>query len=751
MLTDFLAECGLASLIDEPTRENSLLDLLLSTDAALINNPRVTPNFGTSDHCGISFEVTGSSRSVVADLHRNYNHCDWAQINDYLLGYDWDFEFGSCCSLEDMGWYLYSIIPFFEEKYKYSILPKNLEFRSRALSLSQSLHHARGFTLCKSKGRQRVELMCSTLSLFVLYLSGTPCHVMSLWLTRSLKHCCCPPDSCGKMVEMNTKKTIRQTTPNTRFRRHSMIEGRNDTKGSLKIISWGFVANKTQSSAKSKCDSRSSPMLIPPLNSVLLKISPKLEKFCASCFRVASPRAPIAAVAHRSALAELALGNHMRNHHLGAHGKPVQLGWTCSSMKLCWHSPPDPLPPLHYAQVAESDLADVEGNILIHNGEQERRNNQRQHSEMTRTTLVIALLIVVLHLESLPVWGWYSYYSRPYYGHYGRWDRPSRPPNGGWNNPQRPPYNRWGPHTGQPGGSPVSPPIGQPGGSTMSPPVSPPGGSPVSPPGSPPMPAPVPANTPAPTGPQTSTPRQKTSFDFVFSPGLFGLPMLTGFGVNGKIFDPFLQGKNTSNYGRWGTPSSPQYGRWGTPSRPPYGRWDTPSRPPNGGWNNPQRPPYNPWGPPTSQPGGSPVSPPVGPPGGIPVSPPLGPPGGSPVSPPVGPPGGSPVPPPGSPPMPAPVPANTPAPTGPQTSTPRQKTSLDFAFSKGLFGLPMLTGFGINGKIWDPFLQGNFSTSQVETTRQAGTNVYMQGPGGSTAVKPSLTKRAPQTICALTT
>ncbi|KHN72109.1 hypothetical protein Tcan_07552 [Toxocara canis] len=38
------------------------------------------------------------------------------------------------------------------------------------------------------------------------------------------------------MVEKNTKKTIRQTTPNTRFRRDSMIEGRNDTKGSLKII-----------------------------------------------------------------------------------------------------------------------------------------------------------------------------------------------------------------------------------------------------------------------------------------------------------------------------------------------------------------------------------------------------------------------------------------------------------------------------------------------------------------------------------
>ncbi|KHN81389.1 hypothetical protein Tcan_05948 [Toxocara canis] len=59
MLTDFLAECGLVSLIDESTRENSLLDLLLSIDAALINNPRVTPNFGTSDHCSISLKLLG--------------------------------------------------------------------------------------------------------------------------------------------------------------------------------------------------------------------------------------------------------------------------------------------------------------------------------------------------------------------------------------------------------------------------------------------------------------------------------------------------------------------------------------------------------------------------------------------------------------------------------------------------------------------------------------------------------------------
>ncbi|VDM48615.1 unnamed protein product [Toxocara canis] len=63
---------------------------------------------------------------------------------------------------------------------------------------------------------------------------------------------------------------------------------------------------------------------------------------------------------HRSALAGLAVGDQMRNHHPGAHRKPVELGWTCPSMKLCWHSPPDPLPPLHYAEVAESDLA--EGN-----------------------------------------------------------------------------------------------------------------------------------------------------------------------------------------------------------------------------------------------------------------------------------------------------------------------------------------------------------------------------------------------------
>lgn len=88
MLTDFFAECGLAIMIDGPTRKNSLLDFLISTDAALMSSPRVTANFGTSDHCDISIGIFGSSGPVVAFRRRDYSRCHWSQINDYLSRYD---------------------------------------------------------------------------------------------------------------------------------------------------------------------------------------------------------------------------------------------------------------------------------------------------------------------------------------------------------------------------------------------------------------------------------------------------------------------------------------------------------------------------------------------------------------------------------------------------------------------------------------------------------------------------------------
>lgn len=102
MLNDFLAKCGRVSLIGWPTGENSMLCLLPSTDAALISNPRVSANFGTSDHRIIGVENIGYSRSVVTICRGDFGYCNWAQIIDWLLGYDCDFEFSSCRSIEDI-------------------------------------------------------------------------------------------------------------------------------------------------------------------------------------------------------------------------------------------------------------------------------------------------------------------------------------------------------------------------------------------------------------------------------------------------------------------------------------------------------------------------------------------------------------------------------------------------------------------------------------------------------------------------
>lgn len=65
MLSDSVEEYGLVNFTGDPTRENSLLDLLLlSTDDAIIGNHRLIPNFETSDHSSIDLEIIELSQSL---------------------------------------------------------------------------------------------------------------------------------------------------------------------------------------------------------------------------------------------------------------------------------------------------------------------------------------------------------------------------------------------------------------------------------------------------------------------------------------------------------------------------------------------------------------------------------------------------------------------------------------------------------------------------------------------------------------
>ena len=53
----FTLEHGLQQLVNKPTRENSILDLLLCDCASNVSNVHNLPNFSTSDHTVIGFNI----------------------------------------------------------------------------------------------------------------------------------------------------------------------------------------------------------------------------------------------------------------------------------------------------------------------------------------------------------------------------------------------------------------------------------------------------------------------------------------------------------------------------------------------------------------------------------------------------------------------------------------------------------------------------------------------------------------------
>uniref|UniRef100_A0A914NPI0 Endonuclease/exonuclease/phosphatase domain-containing protein n=1 Tax=Meloidogyne incognita TaxID=6306 RepID=A0A914NPI0_MELIC len=54
---EFIGQNQLNQLVTEPTRENSILDLVLTSDSGIVRTIKVRENFSTSDHKMIEFEL----------------------------------------------------------------------------------------------------------------------------------------------------------------------------------------------------------------------------------------------------------------------------------------------------------------------------------------------------------------------------------------------------------------------------------------------------------------------------------------------------------------------------------------------------------------------------------------------------------------------------------------------------------------------------------------------------------------------
>ncbi len=104
LLFDFFLIQGLEQHVKTPTRQNNILDLLLSNRPGLISSLSVCEPLVPSDHkmlvFGITTAYTNSGKS--GRTFRNYRKGDYDNMNRYLSRLDWAMIFASCSTVQQM-------------------------------------------------------------------------------------------------------------------------------------------------------------------------------------------------------------------------------------------------------------------------------------------------------------------------------------------------------------------------------------------------------------------------------------------------------------------------------------------------------------------------------------------------------------------------------------------------------------------------------------------------------------------------
>lgn len=88
---DFMKTNKFFQLVKKPTRENNILDLILTDDMSLISCLDIVPSNLTSDHNQINFKFFPmcQTEEIRDFLHFNYKKCDFETLNHSLANFDW--------------------------------------------------------------------------------------------------------------------------------------------------------------------------------------------------------------------------------------------------------------------------------------------------------------------------------------------------------------------------------------------------------------------------------------------------------------------------------------------------------------------------------------------------------------------------------------------------------------------------------------------------------------------------------------
>jgi hypothetical protein len=110
-LFEYLMNNGSHQIVDFPTREENILDLVFVNDPLLISNVTMNPPISSSDHNCVLFNFHFNYINVNSNCLNNipvsvcksycFHEADWQSINDCLCNIDWLDTFSQCFTVDD--------------------------------------------------------------------------------------------------------------------------------------------------------------------------------------------------------------------------------------------------------------------------------------------------------------------------------------------------------------------------------------------------------------------------------------------------------------------------------------------------------------------------------------------------------------------------------------------------------------------------------------------------------------------------
>ena len=102
---DFVCNHGLTQLVNDPTRGDAVLDLILCSDVLCCDDVCTLPPLGSSDHCVVSFtlfiSLSPAPTQVPYNAKRNFSRADWPGICNFLSLVNWQMVFANCLSADE--------------------------------------------------------------------------------------------------------------------------------------------------------------------------------------------------------------------------------------------------------------------------------------------------------------------------------------------------------------------------------------------------------------------------------------------------------------------------------------------------------------------------------------------------------------------------------------------------------------------------------------------------------------------------